>query len=275
VEASEASLQANPSVGSARDYLELCLREWSASHALLRAIECRKLALHDLPSPVLDIGCGDGRLAGMLFDHPLAVGIDVNAKEVKSAQASGMYGRAVACDARRLPLPDQSFASVFSNCVLEHIPDLDQALAEISRVLKPDGRLLTTVPLPEWEAEGPVPLLRRWGMGWACRLMNPLLRHLWKHVTLEGREQWEARLTRAGLQLVTWEPYMGRHAFNVYGICLPGAFLSLVFKRTLGRSVLSRRLRRKLAPALARRLRPAFLADDAHGVCALVLAIKR
>lgn len=50
-------------------------------------------------------------------------------------------------DAQNLTFPDLQFDLVVSSETLEHIPNLDRALAEIHRVLKPDGVHLFTVPL--------------------------------------------------------------------------------------------------------------------------------
>lgn len=60
-------------------------------------------------------------------------------------------GTAVNGDGTRLPFPDATFDRIICSEVLEHIPDEDAALAELRRVLKPDGMLAATVPsaLPE------------------------------------------------------------------------------------------------------------------------------
>ena len=44
------------------------------------------------------------------------------------------------CDAQALPFPERAFDCVIANHMLYHVPDLDKALAEVSRVLKPGGR---------------------------------------------------------------------------------------------------------------------------------------
>ena len=49
-------------------------------------------------------------------------------------------------DLTRLTYPDASFDLVLTSETLEHVPDLDAALAEIRRVLVPGGRHLFTVP---------------------------------------------------------------------------------------------------------------------------------
>jgi ubiquinone/menaquinone biosynthesis C-methylase UbiE len=47
---------------------------------------------------------------------------------------------------RRMPLEDASFDRALAIHVLEHLPDLPAALAEIRRVLKPAGRFIAVIP---------------------------------------------------------------------------------------------------------------------------------
>jgi SAM-dependent methyltransferase len=49
-------------------------------------------------------------------------------------------------DIQRLTFPDHSFAALFCNHVLEHIPDDLGALRECARVLRPDGVAVFTIP---------------------------------------------------------------------------------------------------------------------------------
>ena len=48
----------------------------------------------------------------------------------------------VEAPAQRIPVPDDRFDTVVSTLVLCNVPDLDEALAEAVRALKPGGRLL-------------------------------------------------------------------------------------------------------------------------------------
>jgi SAM-dependent methyltransferase len=254
------------------DFLLECLNEWPVAHALVRAIECRKLWRYPLAPPVLDVGCGDGTLTRMLFRPPVEAGIDLNREQAVRAQRSGMYKQALCVSAATLPFRDRSFASVFSNCVLEHIDGVDRALDEICRVLRPGGTLLTTVPTPRWESDGPVPALRRLGLDGLSDRMNEVLRRMWHHVTVEEREGWRARLARAGMTLLVWEPYMVRPAYAAFAHYLPSSAWSLASQRLTGRRLVSKSLRRAIAPLLAARLRSAYLAEDSDGACALYLA---
>jgi SAM-dependent methyltransferase len=259
---------------AAPDFLEACLREWPAAHALLRAIELRKLWRFPLAAPVLDIGCGDGTFTRLLFAAAVEAGLDLQVGEIRRAQAAGSHRHVLVSSATHLPFADGSFRNVFSNCVLEHIDGLDRALGEISRVMQPGGVLLTTVPTPRWESQGPFPLLRRWGWHRTSEKLNDILRKLWHHVTVEDEAAWRARLAGAGLTLLRWEPYMVPAAYAAYARFLPWSFGSFFMRRLTGRWFLSKALRRVFVPLLGRWLRQAYLAEDTQGACALVLAIK-
>ncbi|HSJ17568.1 MAG TPA: class I SAM-dependent methyltransferase [Solirubrobacterales bacterium] len=58
-----------------------------------------------------------------------------------SADRLGVEVRTVETDAERLPFDDASFDVVFGHAVLHHIPDLERALSEFHRVLRPGGAL--------------------------------------------------------------------------------------------------------------------------------------
>ena len=46
-----------------------------------------------------------------------------------------------------LSFPDKKFDLILMTEVLEHIPNLDKAFDELTRVLKPDGRIILTIPI--------------------------------------------------------------------------------------------------------------------------------
>jgi SAM-dependent methyltransferase len=133
-----------------RDYLTLLLNQyWFAPPvALWRAIELRTLAQERFPRPILDLGCGDGLIAQVLFADalPLAAGFDPWFGQVRQAAQSGSYAAVQQALGDAMPYPDATFATVFSNSVLEHIPELVPVLREAARVLRPGGRFIATVP---------------------------------------------------------------------------------------------------------------------------------
>jgi arsenite methyltransferase len=99
---------------------------------------------------VLDIGAGAGTdslvAAQMVGDEGHVTGIDMTPEMlVKARAAAAELGREniefVESEAERLPFPDASFDVVISNGVIDLIPDKDAVFSEISRVLKPGGRI--------------------------------------------------------------------------------------------------------------------------------------
>ena len=60
----------------------------------------------------------------------------------------GVYRGVIRSDATRAPLAAGAYATVFSQSVLEHIPDDQAAVREAARALAPGGRLVFTVPAP-------------------------------------------------------------------------------------------------------------------------------
>ena len=95
----------------------------------------------------LDVGCGDGRAAGVWVSVRGAtyVGVDISPEATAQAAAVGLDARVID-DASRLPFGDGAFDSVVCLEVLEHLFEPQHALREIRRVLKPGGTLILTVP---------------------------------------------------------------------------------------------------------------------------------
>jgi ubiquinone/menaquinone biosynthesis C-methylase UbiE len=93
---------------------------------------------------VLDVGCGQGiDLARYARAGAKVTGVDLTPRHVELARAhlaaAGLSGTVVQGDAERLPFPDDSFDRVSSNGVLHHTPNIEAALREIRRVLRPGG----------------------------------------------------------------------------------------------------------------------------------------
>ena len=108
------------------------------------------------PLSILDVGCGDGRIAS-LYGAPEVVCIDSSQASVAAAAERGLDARLA--DARELPFPDASFDVVTCNHTLYHVGDRERALAEIGRVLRPGGRFAGIYNTPEhlrqlWDAVG-------------------------------------------------------------------------------------------------------------------------
>jgi SAM-dependent methyltransferase len=119
------------------------------------------LAAEDLAGAqrVLDIGCGEGQIARLAVrgGATSVVGVDPTWAQVAEGRRRGggpVYARA---EAARLPFADASFDAVVACLVFEHIEAVDDALAEVGRVLQPGGRFLFFLNHP---------LLQTPGSGW-------------------------------------------------------------------------------------------------------------
>lgn len=103
---------------------------------------------------VLDFGCGRGERSLRMLEHGAHVdGIDISpvyvAEAKRAAAAAGFPSERyafVAGDAHTTPYPDATFDLVIGDGILHHL-DLDVALGEVHRVLKPGGRALFREPL--------------------------------------------------------------------------------------------------------------------------------
>jgi ubiquinone/menaquinone biosynthesis C-methylase UbiE len=178
--------------------------------ALWRAIELP--ALVDLGIPMgrgIDLGCGEGKLTAMLLGcigNRDLVGIDTDPQEVEEARRRQIYAALHVCDAAQIPEPDASFDFAISNSVLEHIPELDPVLAEMARVLRPNGVFLITVPQAHFHAQlrGPlVPGVRR--TDYEARLDKRLA-----HLRYPSSAAWQQMLDRHGFTTEAVEFYLDR-----------------------------------------------------------------
>ena len=76
--------------------------------------------------------------------------MDLAREAVEGAQDAfarhGVDGEFVVGDVRQLPFPDDSFDFVYAGGVVEHFRESGRSVAEMTRVLRPGGRVLFTVP---------------------------------------------------------------------------------------------------------------------------------
>jgi SAM-dependent methyltransferase len=172
-----------------------------------RAVELEHVVRHGLPSGRgLDLGCGDGKLMRILLDALGAerelVGVDIDPLETRDAEGSGVYRNVHTGRADRIPEADASFDFVFSNSVLEHIEDLEPVLAEVARLLRPDGIFLITVPAAGFHDCLAGPLWGRRGAYLRSVDRRCAHRRYW------SAEDWRAHLKRHGMRLTLAAPYL-------------------------------------------------------------------
>ncbi len=110
-------------------------------------------------SRVLDIGCGDGQVARLASagGASFVVGVDPTWNQIRIAADRGGGVHVVRSGADALPFDGESFDAAVACLVFEHIRAVDEAIAEVARVLRPGGRFCFFLNHP---------LLQTPGSGW-------------------------------------------------------------------------------------------------------------
>lgn len=116
---------------------------WFVSHRRLAVRLVRSLGI---PSPkILDAGSGTGWNLTTFNEIGQAVGIDVSRQAIAFCLKRGLRN-VKECPVEAIDYPDQAFDVVTCLDVLEHVPNPEEALREVRRVLKDRGKLVVTVP---------------------------------------------------------------------------------------------------------------------------------
>lgn len=106
---------------------------------------------------ILDVGCGNGTdltaLAALVGEEGLVVGVDHDPHVLQAAQEAHR-GRAeirvVLSPAEHLPFAHRSFDAIRADRILQDVPELEKALSEMWRVLRPGG--IVNLIEPDWQA---------------------------------------------------------------------------------------------------------------------------
>lgn len=115
------------------------VNRWDPSH-LKRIDRLLPLSAGDR---VLEVGCGRGHLTGRLADRGIdVIGIDANPRAAEVAGSD----RIMTMRAESLEFDDATFDAVVSIHSIEHLLQLNAAVAEMARVLKPGGQALYIYP---------------------------------------------------------------------------------------------------------------------------------
>jgi len=191
-----------------KDYLFLHLQELPYFRALVRAVEATYYQDLDMKTPILDVGCGDGHFASLVFDHPVDVGLDPWHTPIHEALARKGYHWLVEADAGKVPFPDETFGSAFSNSVLEHIPHVDAVLKDTARVLKQGALFVFCVPNPRYFSS--LGLTHLFG-----KKYSSFFRKISRVEHADDPPVWEERLENAGFTTEKYWHYFSPQAMRV------------------------------------------------------------
>jgi 2-polyprenyl-3-methyl-5-hydroxy-6-metoxy-1,4-benzoquinol methylase len=105
---------------------------------------------------VADLGCGSGViLSEILIMKPLWTGYGLDISESSIRYARGLAAHKQVAERAsfrtgniaKLPYPDQSLDLIVASEIIEHMPEPEKVVKEIARVLRPQGKLVLTMPL--------------------------------------------------------------------------------------------------------------------------------
>lgn len=161
----------------------------------------------------LEIGCGTGFFALNLMQAGIidsCVLTDISPGMVSVAQSQGQaLGLSVegrVADAERIPSEDDQFDLVIGHAVLHHIPDVELALRESLRVLKPGGRFVFCGE-PTQRGDVVARALSRATWWTASRVTQwPVFRDKWARPPIELAESSQAAALEALVDIHTFDP---------------------------------------------------------------------
>lgn len=232
-----------------KQYLRDFLKVAPLSHALWRSVEALSFNQINFRYPVLDIGCGFGEFAGVVFDR-IEMGIDINQSDLTRALKGKKYKKVRWADARKLPFKDNSYNTTVSVSVLEHIEEGEKVVKEVYRVLKKDGLFIFSVPTPKlYDSLIGTKFLNFFGLKKAADKYFELHCRAFKHINLHPASWWAKHLKKSGFEIIRQEGTISPTLLRLHEAFLITAFPSQFGKLFFGkRFMMSIGLRSAILP---------------------------
>jgi SAM-dependent methyltransferase len=191
------------------------------STILFRGIELKllkeKVKRFSKSGVILDLGCGEGLTALLVFGKRIDYGLDNDRSFVRLARKSGVYKQVLFADARDIPLESEGINLVFSNCVIEHIKDLNLVLNEVSRVLKKGGYFIFTTPSNNFAKYS---IFSRLNIKWISRVYGRLRNKKFAHYNCHSLTEWKRILNKYGLTVVDGYYYIDKKTAEFWDFLL-------------------------------------------------------
>ncbi|MBL7159604.1 class I SAM-dependent methyltransferase [Candidatus Microgenomates bacterium] len=216
------------------------------STILFRSIELgllkKKLSKALKCNVVLDLGCGDGIAGSLIFDKKIDYGLDNNKYFVNLAKKGKVYKKVIYADAKKIPLKNNCVDLVFSNCVIEHIQDLDAVLKEATRILKKEGYFIFTAPSNNFKKYG---LFSRLKLNWLAKIYGRARDRKLNHYNCHSIKKWTQILKKRGFKVIDKYYYIDKEAAEFWDFLLI-LFFVLKINKSLSAFVYKRFAREKI-----------------------------
>jgi SAM-dependent methyltransferase len=225
-----------------KDFFRRCIEQLPLSLALIRSLECKQFDMFEYNRPILDLGCGDGLFSKILFSEKTDCGLDITFKFLQNAKEKGAFQYGLQSDATILPFKNDSFNSVISNCVIEHIPDVDKLFTEVHRILKPGGIFVITTHTHQYND-----FLYYSNLFYSLKLKSlgkwyeKFINSVFKHINCLHPDVWTNKLEKAGLMVKHKSYYYGHPVQKVFDFLVPFTFFRFILWKFTGKWFLSGR----------------------------------
>lgn len=128
------------------------LQGYLLNRQVRRAQFVKSLLKHSKAKLILDIGCGEGFLTSYFSQlRRQVIGVDIDIESIKIAKNRVKNVSFICASITAIPFRDGTFEAVTVLEILEHLPNatISEGIAEVDRILKPNGTLIVSVPYNE------------------------------------------------------------------------------------------------------------------------------
>lgn len=227
------------------------LQEAPLPLAMERWVECEIYKTKTFEHPILDIGCGEGMYAYILFDEKIDTGIDPNSKELKRASEYGAYNELINCFGDTIPKPDKSFKTIFSNSVMEHIPQIDNVLKEAHRLLADEGKMYVTIPTDMFDKYSIIyQIFSGVGLNGLAEKYRLFFNNFWAHYHFYDKSGWQEVFERNGFKVFEAREYASKTLCLTNDLLAPFSMVSFIVKKMSNKWFLFPTIRKFVAKML-------------------------
>jgi ubiquinone/menaquinone biosynthesis C-methylase UbiE len=160
--------------------------------------------------PSMDLGGGDGYLTSLLFDDTFTYNVDNGeAKDVHVSIQKKRYKKVLIESAEKTSIKSNSLNFIFSNSVIEHIPDNEAVLREVARTLKKGGVFIFTSPSDKFKEYLWIPdILKKIGLEFLIEPYKNKRNQMLNHYHTYSHKTWTKKLKKHGLVVKKYAYYI-------------------------------------------------------------------
>jgi SAM-dependent methyltransferase len=229
------------------DVLAGYLSEAPIPLALERYLEAKIFQTLRFERPILDIGCGEGLFAKNVFAEKIDTGVDLDSRELDRARELDAYEELIQTKGNAIGKPSGSYKTVFSNSVLEHIPDIEPVFGEVYRLLAPRGKFYVTIPSHLFEKYTVVyQILNGTGLHVVADKYRQFFNKFWRHYHCYEPEKWALLAKKQGFEVTQIYTYGSKNSSLLNDFCVPFSIASFLIKKLTNSWALFPRVRRLL-----------------------------